>query len=317
MKKLIVLLISCLIWTNLFSQLVIDSLCTDFETPAFFISNLSGSWQIGSPEKTVFNESYSLTNSIVTDTINPYPINDTSIFYGTYAPEYVENYLNMYYPFRIDLFHRFDTDSLEEYGLIEVSIDGGNDWADLLTTEYLDDGYFTDDLPGNTHVNLISQDSTFDNLIITGNSNGWIHSIITFDVDGFNTYQNPIVIDSIMVKFTFISDSEENFNDGWQIDKLCIRYLNYNVSGVESISKNVEIFPNPATSQITIQSENSWNNASFTLYNSLGIPVKQTNKFNNNITTIDVDDLADGMYYLELKENEQTKVFKKIIIAKR
>ena len=37
-------------------------------------------WQIGKPQKTVFDSAYSYPNAIVTDTLNPYPVNDTSVF---------------------------------------------------------------------------------------------------------------------------------------------------------------------------------------------------------------------------------------------
>ncbi len=44
------------------------------------ISNPNNIWQIGSLHKTVFTNAYSVPNALVTDTINTYPINDTSTF---------------------------------------------------------------------------------------------------------------------------------------------------------------------------------------------------------------------------------------------
>lgn len=35
-------------------------------------------WQIGHPQKTIFNTAYSPVNVMITDTVNAYPANDTS-----------------------------------------------------------------------------------------------------------------------------------------------------------------------------------------------------------------------------------------------
>ena len=37
-------------------------------------------WQIGVPHKTFFNTAYTLPNAIVTDTMNVYPVNNSSAF---------------------------------------------------------------------------------------------------------------------------------------------------------------------------------------------------------------------------------------------
>ena len=37
-------------------------------------------WQVGAPHKSVFTSAQSLPNAIVTDTANPVPPNDTSVF---------------------------------------------------------------------------------------------------------------------------------------------------------------------------------------------------------------------------------------------
>ncbi len=44
------------------------------------VSNPNNIWQVGIPQKTIFTDAYSPPNVIVTDTTNPYPVNDTSVF---------------------------------------------------------------------------------------------------------------------------------------------------------------------------------------------------------------------------------------------
>ena len=48
------------------------------------ISNPNNSWQVGAPQKSLFTSALTPPNVIVTDTINPYLINDTSIFSLTF-----------------------------------------------------------------------------------------------------------------------------------------------------------------------------------------------------------------------------------------
>ena len=43
-------------------------------------SNAGNIWQIGQPDKAIFDSAFSAPNAIVTDTVNYYPINDSSSF---------------------------------------------------------------------------------------------------------------------------------------------------------------------------------------------------------------------------------------------
>ena len=43
-------------------------------------SSSNNIWQIGKPQKTLFYRASTLPNAIITDTLNPYPPNDTSSF---------------------------------------------------------------------------------------------------------------------------------------------------------------------------------------------------------------------------------------------
>ncbi len=44
------------------------------------VSNPNNIWQIGSPQKTVISSAHSAPNVIITDTVNTYPPNNTSVF---------------------------------------------------------------------------------------------------------------------------------------------------------------------------------------------------------------------------------------------
>lgn len=76
---------------------------------------------------------------------------------------------------------------------------------------------------------------------------------------------------------------------------------------------NISIYPNPANDIISLEINNS-NNKDLTLdiYNILGKKVR-TEKISNNQNQINVKDLNNGTYILEIKTNEWTKINKLII----
>ncbi len=76
-------------------------------------------WQVGKPDKVLFNSAHTVPNAIVTDTINPYPTNNNSsfIFRATQTVGSTNFLLQFYF--------KINTDSLNDYGTIEASPDNG------------------------------------------------------------------------------------------------------------------------------------------------------------------------------------------------
>lgn len=120
------------------------------------ISNPNNIWQIGHPQKALFTAAYSAPNSIVTDTLNTYPINDTSVFLITN----VADGMGFEWPHTVSIAANYfvDSDTLTDYGAFEFSPDNGITWIDLLndTSTYSSSIYWNENK------------ATF-----TGSSNGW------------------------------------------------------------------------------------------------------------------------------------------------
>jgi hypothetical protein len=90
-----------------------------------------------------------------------------------------------------------------------------------------------------------------------------------------------------------------------------------NTIGIPSLSTNninkhnkVELFPNPAASELTIKTEKQSFN-SYIITNSIGQVLVQE-KVNNSITKVDVSKLAPGFYFVSLK-GETGSVVKKFV----
>lgn len=311
MNRILLLIVLSLMLTKVNCQKIVDSVCTDFESNWNFISITGGtnSWQVGTPNKSVFNSSLSLTNSIVTDTTNTYPNNDTSVFIAVFGPP-VASYLGSYFPFEINFNHRFNTDTLIDAGRIEISFDGGNTWINGLNDEYtshyyphFNQHYFDND--GSTY---------YDSINISGNSNGWVHSIIGKDVGWWGMDNWSLNIDSIIVKFTFLSDGIDNFKDGWQIDDLCLKYWEQLMSIEENESAiQMIISPNPFASHTTIHTNLELKDGSLTIYNKFGQALRTIKHLSGQTNELILEDIKPGLYYIQLSQEKKIIAIKKFI----
>jgi hypothetical protein len=133
MKKYFTLFLICLNFNLAYSQNWEEDFCINFDVPQYlnqlFIENSPGNtWQIGPPQKLTFNEANSAPNVIVTDTINPYPPGNTSVFaIKSLALDGLIFGLDIFYGF-----YNVEADSLNDYGNMEFSPDNGATWVDII-----------------------------------------------------------------------------------------------------------------------------------------------------------------------------------------
>lgn len=253
------------------------------------VSNPNNIWQIGAPEKTVFTSASSLPNVIVTDTINPYPVNDTSAFTLKFLAG-----SGFTWPHTVMLsgVYKVDSDSLTDFGKIEFSPNNGVTWIDLLTdTVYKNMGcyYWDTSKP-----------------VLTGTSTNWEYFNVL--VAGFGSVFDIQHGDTIVYKFTFISDSIQTNRDGLMYDDLI--FVDY-AEGLEEIGYGLlksECFPNPATDRLTISFDNK-QNASFDvhIYDIRGRQV-YTSKTNAETLSLSIASFNKGLYFYKLV-SEADKVY--------
>lgn len=168
-----------------FDEIIIGNDYREF----FIFENTNGNniWQVGKPNKTLFDTACTKPNALVTDTLNTYPPNNLSsvimwvIFDHNPAVE-------------VFFSHRINSDTLADYGKIEVSYDNGLSWDDV-------------------HNWLTSKP------VFSGNSE-WTHSC--FEVVPHD--QNMNYGDTLRFKFTFTSDNIDNAKEGWMIDDIFITF---------------------------------------------------------------------------------------------
>ena len=274
----------------------------DFDSPYYLnrividnVTNSNCAWQVGQPSKTVFTSSHSVPNSIVTDTLNPVPPNDTSIFYLKHARD------NITMPFHVFVLHfwyQMNGDTTD-FGTIEISPDTGHTWINVLTEDtsfQMDWEYPKPTLKGST-----SGWQSFDlNMMTWASATNW----------GFPILPIYMTADTILFRFTYITDSSSVPHDGWIIDDF---FLEDWAEGIEAIENNrlISISPNPTSDEIRIHRTKSSDNERVQILNYAGQILIEDLHFKEE--TINVGYLPNGIYLLKYSDTKNFSIQKFII----
>jgi hypothetical protein len=233
-------------------------------------------WQVCNPNKPVFDSAYSPIHAIMTDSTGPYPVNDTSGFILkaiSYSSDDV--------PF-IGGWYKFDSDSLKDFGRIELSYDHGVTWQDILADSSI---YWDTPKP-----------------VFTGRIYQWREFL------GLLPF--PSTIDTMYYRFTFISDNIQTNQQGWMLDDI---YLLDHIEGIHNHfpDNEVSIFPNPVTDHITISASSIPTNSQLSILTMNGQQLI-TCKISQPETQLDISTLPGGVYIVKLT-NDRTVIIRKFI----
>ena len=267
-------------------------------------------WQIGEPDKVFFNQAMSVPNAIVTDTINNYPVNNVSSFIYIIRNAFTQEcYTSMQF------WHKYDTDTINDFCKLEASYDGGASWI-IMKDTMLSENMFTMFWWDYDYHQATGQ-MTPHNILISGKSDGWIQSVFNWQwyiaVDRDTIIANP---DSLMVKFTFTSDAIDNPREGWMVDQIFTSAGYWGGCGATNDNdheKNITVFPNPVSYDATIRFNEFIENATLSLVNSYGRQVMSTT-FSGTETRIYKNNLEPGLYFLQITKHGKLVGTKRIVI---
>ncbi len=225
-------------------------------------------WQIGRPNKTVFNAAYSAPNAIVTDTLHQVSSNDTSIFYINVPVNAWLGLESMSFYYKLNI----DTGDL---ALMDWSGDTGTHWHNILTDTN----------------QLFTFYSGVPNFSVS--TTGWANLLM------YARYPNWEALTSLpyyTLRFTFISGSNTTPRDGWMIDNFNI---GYNGEAVPELVKatDTKLYPNPVTNTLSLSANAPIGIVSIS--NILGQVVYQQNTQSDK-EIIDVSTFPNGVYYLKI-----------------
>ncbi len=249
-------------------------------------SNPGNIWQIGHPNKTVFNSAFSFPNVIATDTLNSYPINDTSSFTIIHIADLGWQFN---YTIYIDGWYYVNSDTLTDFGYIEFSPDLGSTW------------FYADSVVN--HGCCFSGPEKLPTF--TGNSFGWQH------FDYCLCTSTPVNIgDTVLYRFTFISDNIQTNKDGLMYDDL---HFDDMVEGIDEIQNDnlISISPNPVSDELRIQREKFSENPGIQILNYTGQILYDNLSLINE--TINVKQFLNGIYFLKYSDKKYFSVKRFIV----
>jgi hypothetical protein len=249
-------------------------------------SNPDNIWQTGHPDKTMFNAAHSDPNAIVTGISGTYPPNDTSSF--TIIHIAGSGWATAYPKVDIGGWYRVNSDSLTDYGFIDFSPDKGNNW------------YRADSNEGFCTWGAVEELPTF-----TGNSLGWKHFYYCLQVPMPVNYG-----DTILYRFTFISDQVQTNKDGLMFDDLHFEDLSEGIPEIQN-DDLISITPNPVSDKFMIHRTNSAGKERIQMLNCLGQVTLDDPDFSGE--PVDVRHLKNGLYLLKYSNSSFFSIQKIII----
>jgi len=285
----------------------------DFETDNEFIlyDTLSDLWQVGSPDKQLFNQSFSGHKAIMTNLNNTYDNNLSTYFQIISLGSGTNTTLSFW--------HKWDTDPNDK-GYLDYSLDGGESWNICKDTSFVYDSIIWGFEARIEHqrrylINATTERYESDpSIYFSGTSasatNNWVHEFYWFTWAEFSkkSLTDEFSPDSIMFRFNFISDSIDNENEGWMIDDIQVEWDF--IGNTDSYHEQfIKIYPNPFKDFLKIGNRD-FNRVE--IIDLTGRIIKnQTLKVYNQceINTINIE---DGIYIVRLYKNGS--VYSRLIV---
>jgi hypothetical protein len=250
-------------------------------------------WQVGTPDKTIFDAGFNMPRALVTDTVNAYPINNISSFQFSIlncsGQDVDDDCAGNYWGPIFYIVHRIETDGGLDGGTIEVSHNNGISWVNLIqdTINLLQIGG-----------NMYTLNDTVASLGKPGfsGSAGW--DDITIEYQG-SFYDDTM--DTITLRFIFASDAIETNQDGWMFGFISVGGI---FEGIDEIRNDnlISIDPNPASDKLLLHRTKSSPNQTVQIMNNSGQVLY------NNVSffpeTIDVKQFTNGIYVLKYSDGK-------------
>lgn len=254
----------------------------------------SNIWQVGPPQKIVFDSAATLPNVIVTDTLNTYPINNESSFQFTIVAEPWS-----YGIYAIQWKQKLDMDHGEDWAIVEFKADQDSVWQNAFDNPYVYNFYGFDSLNVDTMPN--------GEMAFTGTDSSWSDIWFCFS-NSYIGYGTGI----LSARFRFVSDSVDSGKDGWMIDNIIGREtIRHTVAEVEQ-TEYLKVYPTNTTGRVHIEAKKLQEYhiiEQLEVYNLNGERVR----YFENVPTkffIDIEDQPAGTYLMKIRTNKKSETHK-------
>ncbi|MFO7657587.1 MAG: T9SS type A sorting domain-containing protein [Bacteroidales bacterium] len=250
-------------------------------------------WHIMEPNKQILFLPSSDFNkhAIVSDTNRYYKNN----IYSSFQFKLIYGYGDFY---QISFSHKYDFEKTKDGGIIETSYDNGITWQNLLFDTIIQDNL-------DFVQNLYSSEDTimsYNNLPgFTGLQEEFIRTTFVF------TANEESRGNTFLLRFTIVTDSVDDQNEGWMLDDFWFGGINVGVVSYDN-RERIDFYPNPVKSVLEIKSED----LKITEVKVISLSGKKLmEKSGYDIKTIDMTGIHSGMYLVICKmDNDILRTFK-------
>lgn len=256
-------------------------------------------WQIGPPQKVIFDSAATFPNAIVTDTVKFYPANNTSSFRIRIANAWFSPWgiLAMQWMQKLDMDTKYDG------GFVEFSIDSGVTWQNAFYSPYVYNFYGFD--PSNQDLIAPSGEYAF-----SGTDSTWKNIWLCFDLSWINS-----VTDTVHFRFTLKSDSINNNKEGWMIDNMYTGITAIHTVNESEQEKYMSVSPNPTTGRVEITTKKLDQFHIIERMELVNMEGRVVQQWGTSPTKfyIDISNHPPGIYFLKVKTNINSETFKIIL----
>ena len=294
------------------------------------ILDSAGIWQIGIPNKPIFDSAYSPPNAVVTLLDSALPANVNASFIIS-IPDTIE------YPYAslLTFTHKYDFNPLHEGGYVEFSVDSGYNWYPVCTncTEggwYNYQGYHglcitslngLSTLTDGQYIfspawwGYIPADTTAQGVpYFTGTDTTWIHDTIAIPTFvPVKTSLNTV----LLFRFTSFSDSTQtSYHAGWMIDNIGFTsYAMMCIGGINEVnSSHIKVYPDPVVDGFTISLiDAGMHEYSVSILDLTGRPVLYRDEHSPEVT-LSRSGIAAGSYVIKVMDKQTGTTMEKRVV---
>ncbi|MBC8046909.1 MAG: T9SS type A sorting domain-containing protein [Fimbriimonadaceae bacterium] len=252
----------------------------------FLDDDTNNIWQIGKPQKMLFDSAATFPNAIITDTINDYLTNNTSSFI---IP--ISHFDWSWGVFAIQWSQKLDLEKKEDGAIIEFLVDSIEGWQNVFNNPYVYNFYGFDE---NNRDTLNSGEYAF-----SGTDSVWRDIWLCFEYSFIEIY------DTVYFRYTFKSDSIENNKEGWMMDNFMGHITFIHTVKNDEQTEYLHIYPSPTDGIVHIEAEKLQEYhiiESIQLININGEIIKRYGRSPTKFY-IDISDQENGLYYLRVNTN--------------
>lgn len=266
-----------------------------YESFFHFDTSASNIWQVGRPQKTIFDSAATLPNALVTDTVNTYPANNISRF--TRGFNFRPMSLNGAIAFRWK--QKLDLDANQDGAIIEYSVDTGKTWVNVFNNPQVYNFYGFDFKNADT---LLTGEYAF-----SGTDTVWRDIWLCF---------HPAILkqtDTFMLRYTLKTDSIDNNREGWMMDNMLLHLTMFHTVNNVDPANTFLVYPTITSGVVKVAVGNSGSRIqAIVIADAHG---KITKRYNNLMepVVLDISGLPQGQYFVHVQADKKIEVHKVLL----